>query len=79
MEAMLENGVARDVSKFEKTSEGYYKLPDESWADFELCDAETEQWIKSVGKHFKTGKLVASLYEVSFQSPRNGWDCVWIR
>lgn len=79
MEAMLRDGTARDVSMFEQTAEGYFKLPDESYADFELCVADTEHWIKSVGKHFKTGKYVASLYEVSFQSPRSGWDCVWIR
>jgi hypothetical protein len=79
MEAMIKNDIARDVSKFEKTPEGWYKLPDESYADFELCIADTEQWIKSVGKNLKTGELFASPFEKSFQSVKKGWECLWIR
>lgn len=79
MEALLKTGEAVDVSGYEKTPEGWYKIPDwQGVRDLDLCVASIERWIHSVGKNLATGEVFASTTNV-FYPPKNGWECVWLR
>lgn len=81
MQALLNRGEAMDVSSFEKTPEGWYKIPKGRFnpdSDMDLCVAATEEWIKSVGRNLATGEVFASIHE-TFYPAKSGWECVWLR
>jgi len=81
MQALLNTGEALDVSRCEKTPEGWYKIPPglmDVAGDVDLCVVPTETWINSVGKNLTTGEVFASIHG-NFYPAKNGWECVWLR
>jgi len=78
MERMVQDGEAIDVSGFERTPEGYYRIPAGlAFGDKDLCDAKTEEWIWSVGRS-PTGEFFASTKSNFYPAPE-GRTCAWLR
>lgn len=82
----LSEDEATDVSQCEKTEDGYYILTKEMEEDcgrdgppcgMDFCDAPKEAWIWSIGKHKKTGQVLASTDAVFYQNPE--YECLWLR
>lgn len=72
----LEKYDAVDVSIFPKNQDGDYILPE--YVDgVDYCDADTEQWIWSIGVHNGTGQILASTTGKFYQNPE--YKCVWLR
>lgn len=78
MEAKLAKGEAIDVSKWERTPDGDYRMPkgQEFVADVDYCDAELEAWIWSIGE-LADGSVVASTASKFYQAA--GVECLWLR
>ena len=89
MARKLVMGEARDVSAFRidpnlvgQQFTGCYLLP-ETWRrdfdheEFDLCDAEREQWIWSVGVFHETGQVFAATDARFYQNDH--FRCVWLR
>lgn len=80
MQRKLNASEAIDVSGYERRPGGAYDLGGLSEADIEgmdLCNAQTEQWIWSVGVHRETGGLYASHTGEFYQNP--AFRCIWLR
>lgn len=76
MQEKLEAGEAMDVSACPRTAEGDYIL--ESFpSNMDFCDALTEGWIWSVGRHLKTGQILASTTSKFYLNPE--YDCLFLR
>src|SRR5215471_14290702 len=43
----------------------------------DYCNAETEQWIWSIGRHRKTGEILASHTDELFN--HRNFECLWLR
>ena len=43
----------------------------------DYCNAQTEQWIWSIGRHHKTGEILASHTDEFFGHPN--FECLWSR
>jgi hypothetical protein len=76
MRRKLANGEAVDISARPKTPEGHYML-EEFVEDVDYCDAKTEEWIWSIGKHIETGKIFASTTTFFYQNV--AFTCLWLR
>jgi hypothetical protein len=66
---------AIDVSDFPK-KEGVYVLPHFTEGK-DYCDAQTEQWIWSIGRNLKDGTILASTDSRFYQNPE--FECLWLR
>ena len=75
MERKLTSGQAIDLSRCPRKGDFYVltKVVD----CMHYCNAETEQWIWSTGRHRKTGEILASHTDELF-SHRN-FECLWLR
>lgn len=77
----VQMGKALDISKYPRTPEGYYILPNKTFdnhdAGMDYCDLKTEQWIWSIGLHNKTQVFHASLKADLFDNSE--YSCVWMR
>lgn len=77
MEAKLDSFDALDVRTIGFEIEpGVFELQKFS-EDTDYCDAGTEQWIWSIGKREKDGKIFASTDARFYQ--KSGYDCLWLR
>lgn len=65
-----------DVSKRPLNEDGDYIL-DEVADGLDYCNAETEQWIWSIGQHKDTGQILASHTAKFYQNP--DYTCLWLR
>lgn len=89
MQRKLDAHEAIDVSKFPRTPEGDYILRPrgqtragriltrEEVENMDLCDAQTEAWIWSVGVENGTGRILASVESKFYQHP--DFECIWLR
>jgi hypothetical protein len=96
MERKLDSGEAVDLGPYRcEGSPGMYQIPQDKWpamAESELCDAEHEQWIWSVGRCVKTwrstrddgltmlvpiGTILASTSSILYQ--HQNFKCLWLR
>lgn len=77
MEQRLRDGEALDVRKIGKEiAPGKFEL--ESFVDdVDYCDAQTETWIWSIGKHRETGIIIASYGTEYYQNDQ--YQCLWLR
>jgi hypothetical protein len=82
MERSLAAGECVDVSACLRTTAGDYILegdmipdPESDMPDY--CNAETEGWIWSIGRHVETGVVVASHSAKLYQNP--AYECLWLR
>jgi hypothetical protein len=66
---------AIDVSNMPR--EGHYYVLGKVIDGMDYCDAETEQWIWSIGKRYEDGRIVASLKPDLYQNKR--YECLWLR
>lgn len=76
MKEKLERKDCIDVSQCARTPEGDYILR-EYIDDVDYCDAQTEDWIWSIGKNQKNGVILASTSAKFYQNP--DWTCLWLR
>jgi hypothetical protein len=78
MEKMLKDGEALDLSKYPKNADGDAVLPPTLDIEgLDLCYADTESWIWSVGKNRKTGEVLASTSSKFYGDP--AFECLWLR
>lgn len=96
MERKLDSGEAVDLAPYRcKDAAGMYQIPQDQWKAMEecdLCDAEREWWIWSVGRCVKTwrfeqgenllllvvkGTILASTSSVLYQ--HQNFKCLWLR
>lgn len=77
MERKLASGDALDVSAFKRTPDGHYVIPEGTDLEGDFCDAQTEEWIWSIGRDLETGITLASTSTVFYQNP--GYECLWLR
>jgi len=78
MEEMLKTGEALDLSKYPKNQEGDAILPPTlNIEGMELCYADTERWVWSVGRNPKTGEVLASTSSKFYEDP--SFECLWLR
>ena len=85
---MLEAGEAIDVSECRRNESGDYVLEGETLETFtasnkespegiDLCDADLEQWICSVGRDLRTGEVLAATTSKFYESA--DYECLWLR
>lgn len=72
----LEAGQAIDVSRCKRTNEGDYILTHFA-EDVDYCNAETEEWIWSIGQDLSTGEILASHSSKFYQNA--DFNCLWLR
>lgn len=83
MERELKSGVAIDISAYRGVSgrqgqKPIYELPEGLFdEDKDYCDAKTEQWVWSIGKHKETGQVCAAL-DGRFYLNKD-YECLWLR
>jgi hypothetical protein len=77
MARKLRKGEAVDVSGFNRTPDGDYRLPD--FADgMDYCDARDEEWIWSIGRYRHNGVILASRSNKFYPSTAEV-ECLWLR
>ncbi len=80
MARKLAAGECLDLSPLERTKEGDYIIP-ESWVSLiegrDLCNANDETWIWSVGRRLNDGVVLASHSAKLYQNPH--FECLWLR
>ena len=68
---------AIDVSTCRRVGD-FYLLPSPLWIEgMDYCNASTEVWIWSIGRHRKTGKILASHGTNFYSHP--SYECLWLR
>lgn len=78
MKEKLEKGECIDLSNHPRNNEGYYLLKEtEVIKGMDYCNAKTEEWIWSIGKHRVTGKIFASRSPIFHQNIH--YECLWLR
>lgn len=75
-------GECLDLNDCVRTPDGDYILDDRhhvngEYTGTDFCNAETEQWIWSIGRHLETGVVIASHSNWLYQHPE--FECVWLR
>src|SRR5215467_10998757 len=75
MERKLNAGICKDVSACQRKGDFYVLSAVMPGMDY--CNAQTEQWIWSIGRHNKSGEILASHTTNFYQHPR--FDCLWLR
>jgi hypothetical protein len=74
---MIQSDAALDVREIGfETSPGIFQL-NEFRDGFDYCDGKRARWIWSIGKHLKTGIMLASLDTCFYQNPE--YECLWLR
>jgi len=77
MKKGLEVGAVVDVGVYPKDPNGYYLLPNDLDIDGkDLCDAQRERWIWSVGRRLD-GQIIASVKTDLYQC--KNIECLWLR
>lgn len=80
MARKLAAGECLDLSPLARTDDGDYIVP-ESWVgiieDRDLCNANDETWIWSVGRRRADGVVLASHSSKLYQNP--SYECLWLR
>ncbi len=76
MKRKLESGECRDVSRCARTPDGDYVL-EHFEEEVDYANAETEEWIWSIGRDRATGQILASHSTRFYQNP--AYECVWLR
>ena len=79
MERALEDGTCIDVNVI---GVPYTQFPgvwvlDNFLEGMDYCDADGEDWIRSIGKDIQTGKIYASSDNRFYQNPK--FVCLWLR
>ena len=75
MKRSIESGECIDLSKCKKEGNCYII---ENFIDgMDYCDAETEQWIWSIGKRRSDGVILASTSSKFYGAV--GYECIWLR
>jgi len=64
MERKLTSGQAIDLSRCPRKGD-FYVLP-KVIDGMDYCNAQTEQWIWSIGRHNKSGEILACLGNITF-------------
>ena len=77
MKRKLLSGEAIDISEAKRTVDGQYILDGGFIEGKDYCDARTEEWIWSIGKHIESGHIYASKSTKFYQHP--GFECLWLR
>ncbi len=75
MERMLQNGEAIDVSRMPR--QGSHYVLNRVIDGMDYCNAETEEWIYSIGRRKSDGVILASTTSEFYQNPR--FECLWLR
>ena len=75
MARKLSNGDCIDLSKCERLGDDYIITNFVEGVDY--CNAETEQWIWSIGRNLKTCEILAS-HEAKFYQNLY-YTCIWLR
>ena len=76
MAVRLTKGECCDLSGCETNPDGDYILPD--FIDGkDYCNAKTEQWIWSIGRHLRTGEILASHTGKFYRNSE--YECLWLR
>lgn len=65
-----------DLSGCERTDRGEYILPD-FIENRDYCNAETEEWIWSIGRDKETGEILAAHDTRFYGHP--SYECLWLR
>lgn len=77
MQRKIEDGDAIDISGFERTANGEYKIPEDIFdQELDYCNAATEEWVWSIGKN-KDGVILAAMDARFYQSDDH--ECLWLR
>jgi len=76
MAEKLTSGECVDLSSCKRTKEGDYILT-QFTEGVDYCDADTENWIWSIGCNNKTGKILASTSAKFYDNP--SFVCLWLR
>jgi len=77
MQRKLATGECLDVLTMGKEIKpGVYEL-NSFVDDVDYCDSKKELWIWSIGKEYKTGRIVASINADLYQNPE--YECLWLR
>ena len=81
MERDIVTGRAIDLSQYKEASDAggsIYRLPPGVFNDNkDYCDASTEQWVWSIGKHRHSGEVLAALDSRFYQN--EDYECLWLR
>ena len=78
MRDKLERGECIDLSKCTRTPNGWYIIPPDVWQeDIDYCNAQSEAWIRSIGKDRATGIIYASQGADLYQN--DSYECIWLR
>ena len=75
MEEKLAMKRAVDVSGCKRVDDDYVITNYIDGVDY--CDAETEEWIWSIGRRRSDGLVIASLTTKFYQHP--DFECIWLR
>lgn len=77
MKEKLDVGECLDVNAIgHSIGAGMYVL-DSYEAGKDYCDAASEAWIWSIGRHAVSGKVFAAIDARFYQNPR--YECLWLR
>lgn len=76
MRHKIMDGEAIDISGCQRTKDGDYILK-EFVENKDYCNAKTEQWMWSIGKHLETGVIYASYRTVYYQ--HKDYECLFLR
>ena len=61
-----------------RTKDGDYIVPENLWQEgTDYCNAEEESWIWSIGKHMKTGQILAAHSTKFYENPE--YICLFLR
>jgi len=78
MRDQLERGECVDVSRCRVEQDGSYIIPPDVWQEgIDYCNAQTEEWIWSIGREHATGIIRAAQDSRFYQNP--DYDCLWLR
>ena len=77
MKRKIESGTCIDVSKFTREGDDYIIPKGVYNSDTDWCNAETEQWIWSIGRRVSDGVVIASHSTKFYQNP--DFVCLFLR
>ncbi|GJQ43986.1 MAG: hypothetical protein JETCAE03_34840 [Ignavibacteriaceae bacterium] len=76
MQEKINSGECIDLSECQKTPEGYYIV--KNFIDgIDYCNAQTEEWIWSIGINNETNEIHASHSANLYENPK--YKCIWLR
>jgi hypothetical protein len=78
MRDRLERGECVDLSTCARTAQGDYIVPVDVWQeDMDYCNADTEEWIWSIGRSHADAQIIASHSNYLYLNP--DYECLWLR